>query len=290
MNTQETVVVTGANSGIGRSTALLLASKGYKVFATMRSLSRGEKLRALADELQLEVLQIELDVGSDESVQEGFRHIFEESERIDVLINNAGIGSNAAVEDINIDKDKEVFETNFWGVIRCTQAVLPIMRENQSGHIVQISSIAGRVGLPGQPIYSASKWALEGLSENLAHDLSSFGIRVSIIEPGVTRTAILGKNNTVPQNPDFENVYGRMLDMYMQGIEANVGPEVVSEIILQCLESSSKQLRWPVAWGAETMVNARHDGSVSDEEWVKIGSLVNNRDEWVRSFRQAFNL
>ena len=92
MNTQETVVVTGANSGIGRSTALLLASKGYKVFATMRSLSRGEKLRALADELQLEVLQIALDVGSDESVQEGFRHIFEESERIDVLINNSGIG------------------------------------------------------------------------------------------------------------------------------------------------------------------------------------------------------
>ena len=146
------------------------------------------------------------------------------------------------------------------------------------------------MGLPAQPIYSASKWALEGLSENLAHDLSSFGVRVSIIEPGVTRTAILGKNNTVPHNPDFENIYARMLDMYMQGIEANIRPEAVSETILQCLESSSKQLRWPVAWGAETMVNARHDGSVSDEEWVEIGSLVNNREEWVNSFRQAFNL
>ena len=146
------------------------------------------------------------------------------------------------------------------------------------------------MGLPAQPIYSASKWALEGLSENLAHDLSSFGLRVSIIEPGVTRTAILGKNNTVPQNADFENIYARMLDMYMQGIEANIRPEAVSETILQCLESSSHQLRWPVAWGAETMVNARHDGSVSDEEWVEIGSLVNNREEWVNSFRQAFNL
>ena len=287
---QKTAVITGANSGIGRSTALLLASKGYKVFATMRSLARGEKLRSLATELKLEIIEVELDVTKDTSVDEGFVEILRQCEQIDILINNAGIGSNASIEDINILGAKEVFEANFWGAIRCTQAVLPSMKKNQSGHIVQISSIAGRVGLPGQPIYSASKWALEGLSENLAHDLSSFGIRVSIIEPGVTRTAILGKNNTVPQNPDFENVYGRMLDMYMQGIEANVGPEVVSEIILQCLESSSKQLRWPVAWGAETMVNARHDGSVSDEEWVKIGSLVNNRDEWVRSFRQAFNL
>ena len=136
MNTQETVVVTGANSGIGRSTALLLASRGYKVFATMRSLSRGEKLRALADELQLEIFQIELDVASDESVQEGFNQIFEVSERIDVLVNNAGIGSNASIEDVTIGSDKEVFETNFWGVIRCTQAVLPNMREKQSGHIV----------------------------------------------------------------------------------------------------------------------------------------------------------
>ena len=203
---------------------------------------------------------------------------------------NAGVGSNAVIEDVDIESDKSVFETNFWGAVRCIQAVLPTMRQQKSGHIIQVSSIAGRVGLPAQPIYSASKWALEGLSENLAHDLSSFGLRVSIIEPGVTRTAILGKNNTVPQNANFENIYARMLDMYMQGIEANIRPEEVSETILQCLESSSHQLRWPVAWGAETMVNARHDGSVSDEEWVKIGSLVNNREEWISSFRQAFNL
>ena len=164
------------------------------------------------------------------------------------------------------------------------------MRAQRSGHIVQVSSIAGRVGLPAQPIYSASKWALEGLSENLAHDLSSFGVRVSIIEPGVTRTAILGKNNTVPENVDFENIYARMLDMYMAGIEANVRPEEVSETILRCLESTSQQLRWPVAWGAETMMNARHDGSVSDEEWTHLGSLVDDQEEWVRSFKHAFRL
>ena len=286
----KTCIVTGANSGIGRSTAVTLAKNDYTVFATMRSLERGEKLRKIAQQLNLKIAEIELDVSDTDSVNQGITEILDQTQQIDVLINNAGVGSNAVIEDVNIESGKGVFETNFWGAVRCIQAVLPTMRQQESGHIIQVSSIAGRVGLPAQPIYSASKWALEGLSENLAHDLSSFGIRVSIIEPGVTRTAILGKNNTVPQNPDFEDIYGRMLDMYMQGIEANIKPEAVSETILQCLESSSKQLRWPVAWGAETMVNARHDGSVSDEEWVEIGSLVNNREEWVNSFRQAFNL
>ena len=283
-------IVTGANSGIGRSTAITLAKNDYTVFATMRSLERGEKLREIAQELNLAIKAVELDVSDTDSVNQGINEILEQTDQIDVLINNAGVGSNAVIEDVDIESDKSVFETNFWGVVRCIQAVLPTMRQQKSGHIIQVSSIAGRVGLPAQPIYSASKWALEGLSENLAHDLSSFGVKVSIIEPGVTRTAILGKNNTVPQNDDFENIYARMLDMYMQGIEANIRPEIVSETILQCVESSSKQLRWPVAWGAEAMINARHDGSVSDEEWVKIGSLVNNREEWVRSFRQAFNL
>ena len=286
----KTCIVTGANSGIGRSTAITLAKNDYTVFATMRSLERGEKLKGIAQELNLVIKAVELDVSNTDSVNQGINEILDQTDQIDVLINNAGVGSNAVIEDVDIESDKSVFETNFWGVVRCIQAVLPTMRQQKSGHIIQVSSIAGRVGLPAQPIYSASKWALEGLSENLAHDLSSFGVRVSIIEPGVTRTAILGKNNTVPQNDDFENIYARMLDMYMQGIEANIRPEAVSETILQCLESSSHQLRWPVAWGAETMVNARHDGSVSDEEWVKIGSLVNNREEWVRSFRQAFNL
>ena len=286
----KTCIVTGANSGIGRSTAITLAKNDYTVFATMRSLERGEKLREIAQELNLVIKAVELDVSDTDSVNQGINEILDQTDQIDVLINNAGVGSNAVIEDVDIESDKSVFETNFWGVVRCIQAVLPTMRQQKSGHIIQVSSIAGRVGLPAQPIYSASKWALEGLSENLAHDLSSFGVKVSIIEPGVTRTAILGKNNTVPENDDFENIYARMLDMYMQGIEANIRPEAVSETILQCLESSSKQLRWPVAWGAEAMINARHDGSVSDEEWVEIGSLVNNREEWVRSFRQAFNL
>ena len=147
----------------------------------MRSLKRGEKLREITRQLDLDIREIELDVSETASVQQGVGEILGQSNQIDVLINNAGIGSNAVIEDVDIESDKEVFETNFWGAVRCIQAVLPTMRAQRSGHIVQVSSIAGRVGLPAQPIYSASKWALEGLSENLAHDLSSFGIRESII-------------------------------------------------------------------------------------------------------------
>ncbi len=290
MNNQQTVVITGANSGIGRSVALLLAAEGYKVFATMRSLSRGEKLRSLAIERELEITEIELDVANDDSVRKGFNEILEASANIDVLVNNAGIGSNAAIEDIEMDSAKEVFEANFWGAIRCTQAVLPTMRANQSGHIVQISSIAGRVGLPGQPVYSASKWALEGLSENLAHDLSKHGIRVSIIEPGVTRTAILGKNSEVPDNPAYKDTYQRMFDMYAAGIAANIRPEAVADAILECLQASSYQLRWPVAWGADQMTNARFNGTVSDEEWIMLGKLVDQPEEWFEKFAQLFDL
>ena len=283
-------VVTGANSGIGRSTSLLLAEHGYQVFATMRALSRGDKLRELAADRNLEVHEVELDVSETDSVNDGFKSILSQTDQIDVLINNAGVGSNAAIEDIDIDLDKSVFETNFWGVIRCTQAALPVMRKQQSGHIVQISSIAGRVGLPGQPIYSASKWAMEGLSENLAHDLATFGIRVSLIEPGVTRTAILGKNSETPKNPIYADTYQRMMDMYAAGIAANVRPEVVAETILECLNSSEEQLRWPVAWGASEMVNARNNGSVSDSDWVQLGKQVSSQDDWVRSFKSLFNL
>ena len=145
-------VVTGANSGIGRATALRLAQSGHRVFGTMRSLERGQKLRDLADDLGVEIDEIELDVTNDDSVKQAFEQVLTTVGHVDVLVKTAGIGSNAAIEDINLVDDKLVFETNFWGVIRCTQAALPSMRLKNSGHIIQVSSIAGRVGLPGQPI------------------------------------------------------------------------------------------------------------------------------------------
>lgn len=283
-------VITGANSGIGRATALHLASRGHRVFGTMRSLDKGDKLAAMADELGVEITPIVLDVTDDAAVTAGFGEILSAAGTVDVLVNNAGIGSISTVEDVDIAAEKQVFDANVWGVVRCTQAVLPAMRAQGSGHIVQISSIAGRVGIPAQPMYCASKWALEGMTESLAHDVAAFGVRVSIVEPGVTRTGILGKSEAAPDPTAYDAVYGRMMDLYATGIVANARPELVAETIEQCLEADPGQLRWPVAWGAEQLVWARHGGGVTDAEWTELGALVDQPDAWRARFAELFDL
>lgn len=283
-------VVTGANSGIGRATALRLAAAGHEVYGTMRSLDRGEKLFEAAGEAGVTVHPAVMDVTDDQSVAAAFSEIHEAAGPVDVLVNNAGIGSNAAIGDIDIASDKATFDANVWGPVRCTQAVLPGMRERGSGHIVQISSIAGRVGIPGQPMYCASKWALEGMSENMAHDLAPFGIRVSIVEPGVTRTAILAKNVATPESSPHAATYDRMLDIYATGIVANVRPEVVAATVLECIDASPGQLRWPVAWGAAELCGARQAGGVSDAEWTELGTLVADGPAWRARFEELFGL
>ncbi len=204
------VLITGANSGIGRAAAIRFAAAGHHVFAAMRNLGKAEKLLRLASDAGVELELLELDVADDDSVRRGI----EQAGRIDVLVNNAGIGWNATVEDIDVSAAKVVFETNFWGVIRCAQKVLPQMRERGDGTIINVSSIAGRVALLAQPVYASSKWALECLSENLAQEVAPFGIRVIVIEPGVTRTAILPKNLEYPTPTAYEPVYRRLLQFY----------------------------------------------------------------------------
>ncbi|MFV2039909.1 MAG: SDR family oxidoreductase, partial [Acidimicrobiales bacterium] len=266
-------VITGANSGIGRATALHLAGAGHRVFGTMRSLSKGDKLEALAADMGVEITPIVLDVTDDAQVTAGFDKILDTAGTVDVLVNNAGIASNASLEDVDVTRDKAVFYANVWGTVRCAQAVLPAMRAQGSGHIVQISSIAGRVGLAGQAIYSASKWALEGMSESMAHDLARFGIRVSLVEPGVTRTAILPKNPDAPPNPAYADTYARMFDMYASGIVANVRAEVVAQTIQDCIDAPPGQMRWPVAWGGGEMAGARIRGEITGSQWVELGTL-----------------
>ena len=283
-------VVTGANSGIGRATAVHLAAAGHRVFGTMRALDRAEKLDAAADEKGVEVTPIVLDVTDDAAVAAGFAEVIDIAGGVDVLVNNAGVGSNAAIGDIDVESEKAVLDANLWGVVRCTQAVLPTMRTQGSGHIVQISSIAGRIGIPAQPMYCASKWALEGLSENMAHDLAAYGIRVSIVEPGVTRTAILGKNADVPTDTEAAHIYARMLDIYASGIVANARPELVAQTIQDCLEAEPGQLRWPVAWGAVELYNARQGGQVSDQEWTELGRLAGHPAQWRQRFEELFGL
>lgn len=284
---QPVTIITGANSGIGRATALHLAAHGHRVYGTMRSLDKGDKLAQLAHDAGVEVTPVVLDVTSDDQVAEGFASVIDEAGRVDVLVNNAGIGQNAAIEDVDIAEGKELFDINVWGTIRCAQAVLPSMRAQGSGHIVQVSSIAGRIGIMGQPVYCASKWALEGMSENMAHDLAIHGIRVSIVEPGVTRTAILGKNPDFPQGSAYNGAYGRMFDVYATGIVANSRAEAVAETIQAAIESDGSQLRWPVAWGAEQMWQGR---PFTDAELVELGKLADDGPAWRQRFAELYGL
>lgn len=281
------IVVTGANSGIGRATAVHLAVAGHTVHGAMRDLGKGAKLQDEAAAAGAEVRPLQLDVSDDGSVRDGIRSVLDADGRVDVLVNNAGLGFNAVVEEIDIEAAKAVFDVNYWGVVRCSQAVLPGMREQGSGTIVNISSIAGRLAAIAQAVYASSKWALECLSENMAQELAPFGIRVKVIEPGVTRTALLAKHQELHPDSPYADAYRRMFAFYATGIGANVRPSSVAEVVQQAMDDTSARMRYVCAYGGDELADGR-DG-VSDEDWVALGSAAND-DEYFDRFEQAFGL
>ena len=281
------VLITGANSGIGRATALHLAAKGYHVFAGMRSLEKAERLLEKASNLKTQVHPLKLDVNDETYVQKAISDINTATGGLDILINNAGVGMNATLEDVNIEEAKQVFDTNFWGIIRCTQAVLPAMRAQKSGHIVNVSSVTGRIAALAQTIYSASKWAVECLSESLAQEIAPFGLRVSIIEPGVTRTAILPKNIGHPTPTEYSAAYRRMLQFYAAGIAGNAQAEDVAEVIQHALEDPNPRLRYRCAWGGEELCAGR--ANMSDQDWVQLGTHTSD-EAYYTDFKALFNL
>ncbi len=199
-------VVTGANSGIGRATALHLAEQGHLVYGTVRDKAKATKLLAMAEERGVEVLLVELEVTDDESVRRGMAEVLDAAGHVDVLVNNAGVGGTGVVEDTDPATYLELMNINLCGAVRCIQAVLPSMRERRRGAIVNVTSIAGRIAALAQSPYVTSKWAFEGLSEGLAQELAPFGIRVVIIEPGVTKSAIFAKS---PDAPSRTGAYER---------------------------------------------------------------------------------
>ena len=281
------ILITGANSGIGRAAAIEMACAGHEVFAAMRNTDKAGKLIEGASAVGAEVNPVQLDVDEDESVRRAFATIEAQGGPIDILINNAGIALNAVVEDVDIEQGKGVFETNFWGLIRCTQAALPGMRAQGAGHILNISSVAGRIAALGQVIYSASKWAVESMSESLAQEMASFGVRVSIIEPGVTRTAILPKNMGHPQPTHYETHYRRMLHFYARGIIADTPAEHVAQVIRQAIEDPAPKLRYPCAWGGEEICERR--AQLSDEDWIALGRAESD-EAYYEQFERHFGL
>ena len=216
---QPVTVVTGANSGIGRATAIHLASVGHHVVGTVRALDKADKLRAMAADAGVDVDLVVADVADDASVAAGFEEILGRAGRVDHLVNNAGVGGNAVVEECPSEMYLDVMNVNLCGATRCIQAVLPQMRERGSGTIVNITSVAGRIAALAQSPYVASKWALEGLSEGMAQELAPFGVRVAIVEPGVTKSPIFAKNIDAPNSTDaYATHYRRMFQFYAAGM------------------------------------------------------------------------
>ena len=282
-------VVTGANSGIGRATAIHLATQGHDVFGTVRSRDKAGKLLAMAADAGVEVNLVELDVASDESVATGFAEILAATGGVvDVLVNNAGIGGNATVEECPAAVHLEVMNVNLGGPVRCLQQVLPGMRERSRGTIINVTSVVGRIAALAQSPYVSSKWALEGLSEQLAQEVAPFGVRVAIIEPGITKSAIFAKNLEMPNaSGAYAAAYQRMFQMYAAGMAHATDPFEVGKVIHHAITTDQPKLRYAVSWAAKDLIDGR--AAITDEQWVQIGMAATD-DEYYDAFLAAFSL
>jgi NAD(P)-dependent dehydrogenase (short-subunit alcohol dehydrogenase family) len=288
MSAPPVTVVTGANSGIGRATALHLAGSGHSVVGTVRSVDRAAGLLQDADERGVRVEMVELDIADDDSVRSGFEEILRRAGRIDHLVNNAGVGGNGVVEETSPARLLEVMNVDLCGAVRCAQAVLPQMRERGRGTIVNVTSVAGRVAGVGQAPYVAAKWALEGVSEALAVEVAAFGVRVAIVEPGVTKSSIFGKNVDLPNDSGAYGAhYERMLQLFAGGFHHATDAEEVARVIQHAIETDDPKLRYLVSWGATEMVHGRQ--RLSDEEWVAFGRL-DSLDAYIEAFRSELGL
>jgi NAD(P)-dependent dehydrogenase (short-subunit alcohol dehydrogenase family) len=250
----QTVLITGATDGLGKAAALLLAERGYRVFAAGRSPEKRAQLDARARQQKLPLESLEMDVCDDGSVQSAVASIHQKAGAIDVLINNAGFVQVGTVEDLSMEDWRQQFETNFFGVLRVTQAVLPRMRERRRGRILMMSSISGFVTPPTQGAYSSSKHAIEALSNALRHELYPFGIHTILIQPGYIMTNIQNTAMalTQPRQEEFENgPYSRIYASYLQSAtntraQSKTTPEDCARIMLKALEAPRPKARYGV--------------------------------------------
>ncbi len=256
---KQTVLITGSNSGIGRAAAELLASRGYHVLATMRNLDKGRDLAEAAEKNGWDLTLVPLDVCKDDSVREAFRQAGE----VDVLINNAGFEVFGPLEEMAVGDIADQFDTNVYGPLRCINAVLPAMRQRGSGVIINVSSVGGRVASPLTGLYSASKFALEALSESLHYEVGHFGIRVHIVEPGGIETAFQENRRLVGVGAgDETSPYRPLIGQWeqaatrLQGEGGRTQPVAVAEAILEAIEKGDK-LRYPVGPDAQMVLMAR---------------------------------
>lgn len=297
MEIKNIALVTGSSTGIGFETSLALARNGFHTYATVRGTQKSDTIKKMADKESLPLEILRLDVDNADSVREAVRGIIDKKKKIDILVNNAGYGLFGALEDLSIEEIKKQFETNFFGAIRTIKEVLPAMRKQRSGIILNITSIAGVVGIPGECIYSSSKFALEGLSESISYELQPYGIKIILIEPGVINTNFV-PNIKYPSNVEkkpkqtllkeevrsesginqFDHDIGRsssssyysetmdaFLSHYYHSMKNAPPPTLVSTVIIEAIKTASMSsqylFRYTVGEDAKSLATAKKNMS-----------------------------
>lgn len=238
MSNPKVVVITGVSSGIGRATAAKFALRGCRVFGTVRNIARTQPIAG--------VELIQMDIRDETSVQRGIETIIAQAKRIDVLVNSAGVALLGATEETSVAEAQTLFDTNVFGILRTSQAVLPHMRAQRSGRIVNISSVLGFLPAPYMGLYSASKHAVEGMSETLDHEVRKFGIRVVLVEPSFTKTSL---DANAPQAVSKVSAYDAERGIVSQAIQKSVqkapDPDGVASTIVDAALGAWKMRRTP---------------------------------------------
>ena len=274
------ILVTGSSTGIGQETALHMARKGHQVFAGLRSPATATELKdkIAAEALAVEIVQ--LDITDGDSVDRAVKTVMDSTGRIDALVNNAGIGGGRAVEETPLEEVRAVFETNYFGTVRMLLAITPIMREQRSGRIVNMSSLAGRMVFGCHGHYSAAKWALEGLSEALAFEMAEFDVRVALIEPGSVPTPAWEKGTPPPPDSHYMRSLQRLGQWATHTMKNPAATLDVAKAVAHAIESDTPHFRYPV--GQDAIEDIAGRASVSDDEWIEANRLQGD------SFRQRW--
>ena len=278
------VLITGTSKGIGFETALAFGRAGHTVYATMRNPSHSPLLAQTAAREKLPITVASLDVDSDDSVREAMAAV-QKHGPIDVLVNNAGIERAGSIEELPMADFRAAMETNYFGALRCIQAVLPQMRQRRSGCIINVSSVAGRISSPPLAPYMASKWALEALSEALAGEMKTFGVRVAIVEPGIIDTAMARRIEDRPNHTAYPH-RARFSSLFSASLKNPVSPSIVALKILEIAENGTWQLRHPV--GPDALPFLAWRSALSDEQWVELHA--GDDENWNKSMERDFGL
>ncbi len=275
MKSKRTVLVTGCSSGIGLATCHVLSRNNFMTYGTVRNLSKAKKIQDLMNRENLSLKILRLDVNDNQSIKLAIKKILNDIGRIDVLINNAGYGMFGPIEEITIQEIKKQFETNFFGTIRLIKAIVPIMRKQGNGTIVNISSMVGRFAVPLNSAYVSSKFAVEGLSESISFELKEFGIRVIVIEPGVVKSDFF--HNVKVKGMNLESPYHELMERRVNFLDKAMKNSLtssydVADTILDALNSKDPKFRYVIGNDATNSLRMRN--SLSDREfmeWIRAG-------------------